>query len=186
MCNALAEVEWIGSRGLWRSHISNSAGVGEGGWTGGGRAGRRDSGDWCWRELSVWFGGVSFLSFIMELVRPMRSEERPKWTVYNPYGRFRVIVTKNLVEELWIDVLKRFDCRIEVCMDRGVLSKVELLEAIGARCDGVVGQLTETWDDEMFAALKSAGVSVGSVAMPLFCLLCFSSSSFILGWMVGD
>lgn len=28
---------------------------------------------------------------------------------------------------------------------------------IGSRCDGAIGQLTERWDHELFAALKAAG-----------------------------
>lgn len=38
-----------------------------------------------------------------------------------------------------------------------ILSNSTILKLIGKRCDGVVGQLTEDWGGELFAALKSAG-----------------------------
>jgi len=91
-------------------------------------------------------------------VRPVRSMEE-RWKVYNPDGKYRVVVTKNLVGELWLDVLRKYDCRVEVCSDRGVLPKEEILDAIGNHCDGVIGQLTEDWSDTLFSALKRAGVS---------------------------
>mmetsp|Transcript_970 Transcript_970/g.3018 ORF Transcript_970/g.3018 Transcript_970/m.3018 type:complete len:395 (-) Transcript_970:1588-2772(-) len=89
-------------------------------------------------------------------VRPVRSMEE-RWKVYNPDGKYRVVVTKNLVGELWLDVLRKYDCRVEVCSDRGVLPKEEILDAIGNHCDGVIGQLTEDWSDTLFSALKRAG-----------------------------
>jgi hydroxypyruvate reductase 1 len=42
-------------------------------------------------------------------------------------------------------------------MSTDVLSIAEIKAAIGSRCDAVIGQLTETWGDTLFAALKAAG-----------------------------
>jgi len=79
------------------------------------------------------------------------------WQVYNPDGRFRVVVTKNMVGPLWMDLLEHRDCRFEVCTSRDSLPVHVIRNAIGTRCDGVIGQLTEQWRDELFEALKSAG-----------------------------
>ena len=38
-----------------------------------------------------------------------------------------------------------------------MLSSEEIKEAFGDSCDSAIGQLTEPWDDELFAALKAAG-----------------------------
>jgi hydroxypyruvate reductase 1 len=42
-------------------------------------------------------------------------------------------------------------------MSTDVLSIAEIKAAIGSRCEAVIGQLTETWGDPLFAALKAAG-----------------------------
>jgi len=94
----------------------------------------------------------------VEMVR--NSDER--WVVHNPQGKHRVISTKNLVGKLWLEILQNYDCRVEVCTDRGVLSNEEIVRAIGKKCDGVLGQLTEKWDDSLFSALKRAGGKVFS------------------------
>lgn len=77
--------------------------------------------------------------------------------IFNPGGSRRVFVTKQLPGDHWIQVLTAADCRIEVEPGTEILSKERLLECIGDRCDGVIGQLTEPWDGELFAALKAAG-----------------------------
>jgi hydroxypyruvate reductase 1 len=79
------------------------------------------------------------------------------WQTYNPSGKKRVIVTKELPGQRWLEVLSRADCRIEVCTSPEILSTEEIKAAIGPRCDGAIGQLTETWGQELFAALKAAG-----------------------------
>jgi len=80
-----------------------------------------------------------------------------KWTIVNPGGGRRVIVTKELPGEHWKQILRRADCSIEICTDPAVLSKEEIITAIGDRCDGAIGQLTENWDAEVFVALRAAG-----------------------------
>jgi hydroxypyruvate reductase 1 len=80
-----------------------------------------------------------------------------KWRVHNPEGRRRVVVTKELPGQRWLDILSRADCRVEVCTSDEVLSTADIKAAFGTRCDGAIGQLTEQWGDELFAALKASG-----------------------------
>ena len=79
------------------------------------------------------------------------------WRVHNPEGSKRVIVTKELPGERWLEMLVRADCSVEISTSTDILSPEEIEGALGGNCDGVIGQLTEEWDDEMFAALKKAG-----------------------------
>ena len=80
-----------------------------------------------------------------------------KWETHNPSGSKRVVVTKKLPGSRWLETLIKADCRVELCTATDVLSIAEIKAAIGAQCDGVLGQLTENWGDELFAALKAAG-----------------------------
>jgi hydroxypyruvate reductase 1 len=80
-----------------------------------------------------------------------------KWRVHNPSGKRRVIVTKELPGERWLNFLTEADCKIEICTSPEVLSGDEIIAALGDSCDGAIGQLTEPWGDELFAALKAAG-----------------------------
>ncbi|MGD9044263.1 MAG: NAD(P)-dependent oxidoreductase [Desulfobacterales bacterium] len=79
------------------------------------------------------------------------------WRVHNPEGNKRVIVTKELPGERWLEMLVRADCKVEICTSPDILSPEEIIAALGANCDGVIGQLTEEWGEDMFAALKKAG-----------------------------
>lgn len=79
------------------------------------------------------------------------------WHVHNPDGKFRVIVTKVLPGQRWLDVLGAAGARVEVCHGEQILSGETIATAIGERCDGAIGQLTERWDDTLFAALAAAG-----------------------------
>ena len=80
-----------------------------------------------------------------------------EWTVHNSGGSRRVIVTKQLPGDRWLDMLVAADCAVEVCQSDDVLSVDEIKERIGERCDGAIGQLTEDWNADLFAALKAAG-----------------------------
>ncbi len=80
-----------------------------------------------------------------------------EWRVYNPSGKKRVIVTKELPGERWLRVLAGAGCRIEICTSSDFLSVPDIKAAIGTRCDGAIGQLTEDWGEELFSALKRAG-----------------------------
>ena len=79
------------------------------------------------------------------------------WRALNPAGDTRVVVTKELPGSRWHEMLTAAGCRVEVCTDTVVLSVAEIRAAMGARCDGVIGQLTEPWGAELFSALKAAG-----------------------------
>jgi hydroxypyruvate reductase 1 len=79
------------------------------------------------------------------------------WRVHNAAGSKRVIVTKELPGERWLDMLVRADCKVEICTSTDILSLEEIKAALGGNCDGAIGQLTEEWGEDMFAALKKAG-----------------------------
>ena len=79
------------------------------------------------------------------------------WKTHNPAGKKRVVVTKELPGERWLEVLTAAGCRVEVCTSSTALSTAEIRAVMGGRCDGVIGQLTEAWGAELFAALKAAG-----------------------------
>ena len=79
------------------------------------------------------------------------------WETHNPSGSKRVIVTKKLPGTRWLDILTGAGCKVEICTSTEVLSVADIRAAMGTQCDGVLGQLTEDWGDELFAALKAAG-----------------------------
>ncbi len=84
------------------------------------------------------------------------------WKTHNPSGVKRVIVTKELPGARWLEILMAADCRVDVNMSNDVTGAEEIKELIGAGCDGAIGQLTETWGDELFSALRKAGGKVFS------------------------
>jgi hydroxypyruvate reductase 1 len=79
------------------------------------------------------------------------------WRIVNPHGKRRVIVTKELPGDRWLWYLTEAGCRVEICTETRALSVEEIAEAMGDRCDGAIGQLTESWGDELFSKLSSAG-----------------------------
>jgi hydroxypyruvate reductase 1 len=85
-----------------------------------------------------------------------------QWRIHNQSGNKRVIVTKELPGDRWLNILTSADCKIEICTSPDVLSSQEIKAAFGDRCDGAIGQLTEPWGNELFAALKAAGGSAYS------------------------
>jgi hydroxypyruvate reductase 1 len=84
------------------------------------------------------------------------------WETRNKGGRKRIIVTKQLPGERWLALLSAADCRVEICVSEDKLSPDEIIDAIGERCDGAIGQLTEDWNESVFEALKNAGAVVYS------------------------
>lgn len=67
--------------------------------------------------------------------------------VHNEGGSKRVLVTKNLPGERWLQLLTSNDCRVEVCTSpKTILSNDDIKRLIGDKCDGVIGQLTEVCD----------------------------------------
>ena len=85
-----------------------------------------------------------------------------EWQIVNPEAKKRVIVTKQLPGDRWLEILTGADCRVEICPSTEVVSTDEILNAIGEQCDGAIGQLTETWDETLFSALKAAGATAYS------------------------
>ena len=82
--------------------------------------------------------------------------------VFNPSGQKRVVVTKMLPGTRWLDILtKKLGARVEVLTDERfaptIVPNSAIVDLIGEKCDGVLGQLTEDWSAETFNALKSAG-----------------------------
>jgi len=79
------------------------------------------------------------------------------WHTHNPNGKYRVIVTKTLPGSRWIDILTAAECRVDVCQEKSVLDTETIRAAMGHRCHGAIGQLTESWGDALFTTLKAAG-----------------------------
>jgi hydroxypyruvate reductase 1 len=79
-----------------------------------------------------------------------------KWRMHNPSGSKRVVVTKELPGDRWLEILTQADCKVEICTSTDILSTEEIKVAIGDWCDGAIGQLTEEWGEGLFAALKAA------------------------------
>ena len=77
--------------------------------------------------------------------------------VENPSGSRRVIVTKKLPGDRWVRILAQADCRVEICTSNKILTHEAIKTAIGRRCGGAIGQLTEEWSGDLFEVLKSAG-----------------------------
>jgi hypothetical protein len=102
------------------------------------------------------FSVININNFLLKEALTMGSKE---WQVHNPSGKRRVIVTKELPGDRWLNFLTEADCKIEICTSPEVLSSQEIKAAFGDRCDAAIGQLTEPWGDELFAALKTAGDS---------------------------
>lgn len=82
--------------------------------------------------------------------------------IFNPSGDRRVLVTRELPGTRWIEILEEAGCRVEICSSQKVMSGEEIRSEVGDHCDGVIGQLTEVWSEELFPALKIAGVKVYS------------------------
>ena len=80
-----------------------------------------------------------------------------KWKVINPGGKNRVIVTKELPGERWLEALALADARVEISTETRALTAGGIIEAMGDDCQAVLGQITEEWNLELFTALKNAG-----------------------------
>ncbi len=85
-----------------------------------------------------------------------------EWSVVNPAGTRRVVVTKELPGERWLPLLTAGDCRVEIARGTDVLGGAEIGAAIGDRADAVIGQLTEDWSAALLATLAAAGGRVYS------------------------
>ena len=85
-----------------------------------------------------------------------------EWRVVNEDGVARVLVTRELPGRRWLDLLLLAECRVEIAQSDEKLAQESIREAIGGRCDAVIGQLTEPWGEPLLAALKDAGGKVYS------------------------
>ncbi len=84
------------------------------------------------------------------------------WNIYNPSGKKRIIVTRNLPGEEWKKVFAEADCCVEIYCGSDTLPAGELFAAIGNRCDGILGQLFDQCSDALFDALAKSGGKVYS------------------------
>ncbi|MFA7426285.1 MAG: hypothetical protein WCZ16_14630, partial [Desulfosarcinaceae bacterium] len=87
---------------------------------------------------------------------------RDRWHIVNPRGEKRVIVTRDLPGDRWVEILSAAGCRVEIFTGTAGLSPDEIRQRIGARCDGVIGQLVEAWNESLFEALQKASGKVYS------------------------
>ena len=85
-----------------------------------------------------------------------------EWKTFNPSGKRRVVVTKELPGDNWLKILKQANCRVEYNTSPKILKVSEIKAAIGDKCDGVIGQLTENWGNALFSAMKKAGATAYS------------------------
>ncbi|MCP4747786.1 MAG: D-glycerate dehydrogenase [Desulfobacteraceae bacterium] len=92
----------------------------------------------------------------------MKKMDAQQWRIENSAGKKRVIVTKELPGRRWIEILARADCRVEISTSTDMLTTAQIKAAIGNRCDGAIGQLTESWGKELFGALNAAGANAYS------------------------
>ena len=72
------------------------------------------------------------------------------WRTHNESGSKRVVVTKELPGDRWLEILAAADCRVEIGTSTEILSVEEIKDKIGDACDSVIGQLTETWAKACF------------------------------------
>jgi len=85
-----------------------------------------------------------------------------EWVIVNPGGSHRVVVTGELPGERWLQLLTAADCRVEIAQGHEVLVAAELRAAFANPCDAVIGQITESWSEEMLGALAAAGALIYS------------------------
>jgi glycerate dehydrogenase len=84
------------------------------------------------------------------------------WRIVNSGGAQRVLVTKELPGERWLQLLEAAGCRVEIAQGDAALSADELRAAIGDRADAAIGQLVEPWDAGLLQALRQAGALIYS------------------------
>jgi len=76
---------------------------------------------------------------------------------HNPAGTRRVVTTRDLPGERWLEILTAAGYRVDVCSSDLPLGADDLRDLVGGRCDALVAQLTERWDAALVEALARAG-----------------------------
>jgi hydroxypyruvate reductase 1 len=79
------------------------------------------------------------------------------WKIYNSKGLRRILVTRSLPGQEWLQILSQSGYRVEVWVAEESLTREEITERIGSDCTAVIGQLTEKWDAGLFSVLSTAG-----------------------------
>lgn len=82
------------------------------------------------------------------------------WRVVDPGGTRRVVVTKELPGERWLQLLQKAGCRVEIAQGDKALTHDELRAALTQHTDAVIGQLVEPWSADMLQTLKQAGAAL--------------------------
>ena len=82
---------------------------------------------------------------------------RRDWRVFNPGGSRRVVVTKELPGDRWLELLTAADCRVEIAQGDDILPTAEIVAAFGDHVDAAIGQLTEGWSAASLRASRAAG-----------------------------
>lgn len=85
-----------------------------------------------------------------------------KLKTYNPGGSVRVACTSEIPGTQWLDLLTGAGFKVDLYSSLETLTTAQLVEVIGDSCAGVIGQLPEDWNDELFTILKKAGGRVYS------------------------
>ncbi len=84
------------------------------------------------------------------------------WKRENPDGAFRAVITRRLPGDSWKEILFDAGCSVDIWESKDAPRIEDIEEAIGTRCDAVIGQLTERWDEPMLGRLAGAGGRVYS------------------------
>ena len=80
-----------------------------------------------------------------------------EWRTHNPEGKRRVVVTKELPGDRWLEILTLAGCRVDICTSPDIVSIEEIQTVLAGGCDGAIGQLTEHWGEDLFSSLNNAG-----------------------------
>jgi hydroxypyruvate reductase 1 len=87
---------------------------------------------------------------------------RRAWRVVSPGGSRRVVVTKELPGDSWLQILCAGDCRVEIAQGDDILGEAEIRVAFDEHVDAAIGQLTEPWGAPLLADFEAAGGQIYS------------------------
>jgi hydroxypyruvate reductase 1 len=83
-----------------------------------------------------------------------------EWQIFNAESETRVVVTSNLPGDEWLERLKNQNYRVDVYRGDAVISRDSLVQALQDDTHAVLGQLTESWDEDLLTQLAEAGGKV--------------------------